>query len=118
MSARHSSGVHLGPLNRGPLVPAGLTIRIRPAQAFYGAALGLGSRHRPAVTGCLFFKARRLVLTYPQAISWNGNHDSGDMITILHLADAKEYIAIGLKGESLPAGYYVYTGRPGKNLAA
>ena len=89
------------------------------AQAFYEAAPHLdwkalalhwdGSFSRPGVAG---------VLTYPQAILERENHDSGDYLFILHLADAKD-IAIGSKGEfPFPAGYYVYTGSARKNLAA
>ena len=52
-------------------------------------------------TGWLVFKARRSgVLTYPQSILERENHDSGDYLFILHLADAKD-IAIGSKREFL-----------------
>ena len=80
------------------------------AQAFYEAAPHLdwkalalhwdGSFSRPGVAG---------VLTYPQSILERENHDSGDYLFILHLADAKD-IAIGSN--------YVYTGSARKNLAA
>jgi sugar fermentation stimulation protein A len=55
---------------------------------------------------------------YPQDILLQENHDSGDYMVVLQLAEDQDII-IGAQGlRHFPAGYYVYVGSARRNLAA
>lgn len=57
-------------------------------------------------------------LAYPEHILTRENHDCGDYLVVMELAEEMD-MAIGAKGIiHFPKGYYVYTGSAKKNLAA
>ena len=89
------------------------------AEAFYEAAPRLDWKALALRWDSSFSRPEPVrLLTYPEAVLTAENHDSGDYLYVIRIADDTD-IAIGSKGiMHFPRGYYVYTGSAKKNLAA
>ena len=89
------------------------------AEAFYEAAPHLDWKALALRWDSSFSRPEPVrLLTYPEAVLTAENHDSGDYLFVIQIADDTD-IAIGSKGiMHFPKGYYVYTGSAKKNLSA